>query len=249
VAEGDTRAQLEIDPAIRRVEMKITARAKDEDEVLQALERAGVEAEAREVYFFDTGDLRLFESGVVLRARLVPGSFEDSTVEVRPVDPKTLAPRWKEHPDLEFAVDAVGDQYVSSARLSAQQNPGEVQSAARGERALRELFTADQEAFLTEHAPAGTAVDWDGLSVLGPVDVRKWEREPKDFPYEVTVEEWVLPDSSDLVEASIRVAPDEAVEANARFLDFLRARGFDTEGDAKTKTRTALEYFTGKRLA
>jgi hypothetical protein len=53
---------------------------------------------------------------------------------------------------------------------------------------------------------------------------------------------------SDLVEVSIKVDPNEAVEANERFVDFLRSRGFDTEGEQQTKTRTALEYFTGKSL-
>ena len=86
------------------------------------------------------------------------------------------------------------------------------------------------------------------IRLLGPVQVRKWEFEPKELDYEVTVEEWVLPDRSDLVELSIKVDPDEALEANERFLDFLRSRGFDTEGDQKTKTRSALEYFTGKSL-
>jgi hypothetical protein len=78
--------------------------------------------------------------------------------------------------------------------------------------------------------------------------VHKWEFEPKDLGYEMTVEEWVLPDRSDLVEISITVDPNKAVEANERFVDFLRSRGFDTEGEQQTKTRTALEFFTGKSL-
>jgi hypothetical protein len=64
----------------------------------------------------------------------------------------------------------------------------------------------------------------------------------------VTVEERALPDRSDLVEISITVDPNEAVEANERFVDFLRSRGFDTEGEQHINSRTALEYFTGKSL-
>jgi hypothetical protein len=74
------------------------------------------------------------------------------------------------------------------------------------------------------------------------------EFEPKDLGYEVTVEEWALPDRSDLVEISITVDPNEAVDANERFVDFLRSRGFDTEGKQQMRTRTALAYFTGKSL-
>ncbi len=245
MAEEDTRAQLEIDPAFGTVEMKITARAEDEDEVLEALDRADVEPESREVYFFDTMDLGLFEAGIVLRARLIHGGTDDSTVKLRPVDPARVGDRWKDDPRLEFEVDVVGDRYVSSAKLSADQDRGEIREVVRGERDLRSLFSSDQERFLEEHAPGGAAVDWDGLSLLGPVHVHRWKFEPKELGREVTVEEWVLPDLSDLVEISINVDPDQAGEANERFKDYLRARGFDTEGEQQTKTRTVLEYFTG----
>jgi hypothetical protein len=82
--------------------------------------------------------------------------------------------------------------------------------------------------------------------VLGPVDVRKWEFEPKDLGHEVTVEEWVLPDRSDLVEFSIKVEPEKAAEASREFEEYLRSRDIGTEGDQQTKTRTALQYFTSR---
>ncbi len=248
MADEVTRAQLEIDPAIGTVEMKITARARDEDEVLEALEQAHIQPETRAVYFFDTTDLTLFEAGIVLRARLVHDGTDDSTVKLRPVDSKSIGERWKASPQLEFEVDAVGDKYVSSAKFSADQDRGEIDQVARGERSVRSLFSSDQEQFLADHAPGGAPVDWESLRPLGPVNVHKWEFEPKDLGYEVTVEEWVLPDRSDLVEISIKVDPNEAVEANESFVGFLRSRGFDTEGEQQTKTRTALEYFTGKSL-
>jgi hypothetical protein len=182
----------------------------------------------------------------VLRARLVHDGADDSTVKLRPVDPKSIGERWKDDEKLEFEVDALGDDYVSSAKLSAEQDRGEIEDVVRGRRDLRSLFSDDQEEFLGDHAPGGAGVDWDRLRVLGPVQVHKWEIEPKELGYEVTVEEWVLPDQSDLVELSIKVDPNEAVEANERFVEYLRSRGFDTEGEQKTKTRAALEYFTRK---
>jgi hypothetical protein len=248
MADEETRAELVIDPAFRTVEMKITARAQDEDEVLEALERADIEPESREVYFFDTPELTLFEAGIVLRARRIRDGGDDSTVKLRPVDPQTVGDRWKDNPDLEFEVDVVGGKYVSSAKLSAEQDRGEIGDVVRGDKALRSLFSGDQERFLEDHAPGGASVDWDLLLPLGPVEVHKWEFEPKELGYEVTVEEWVLPDSTDLVEISIKVDPGEAIEANERFVDYLHARGFDTEGEQQTKTRTALAYFTGKSL-
>ena len=249
VTDEETHAQLEIDPAFGSVEMKITARAEDEGKVLEALEQADLEPEAREIYFFDTLDLTLFEAGIVLRARLIHGGADDSTVKLRPVDPKTIGERWKDDPGLEFEVDAVGDRYVSSAKLSVDQDRGEIDDVVRGKRGVRSLFSRDQEQFLADHAPGGAAVEWDGLHLLGPVQVHKWQFEPKELGDEVTVEEWVLPDRSDLVEISIKVDPEEAVAANKRFVEFLRSRGFDTDGEQQTKTKAALEYFTGRSLA
>ena len=60
--------------------MKITVRTWDEDEVLEALEQAHLEPEARKVYFFDTADLTLFEAGIVLRARRAHDEADASTV-------------------------------------------------------------------------------------------------------------------------------------------------------------------------
>jgi hypothetical protein len=126
LADQSTRAQLEIDPAVGTVEMKITARARDEDEMLEALEQTHIEPEARDVYFFDTTDLTLFEAGIVLRARRVHDGADDSTVKLRPVESKSIGERWKADPTLEFEVDTVGDIYVSSAKLSADLDRGEI---------------------------------------------------------------------------------------------------------------------------
>ena len=107
---------------------------------------------------------------------------------------------------------------------------------------MQKLFSGIQEELIEEHVPAEIA--WEDLAVLGPVDVRKWEVQPKGFDYEVTIEEWVLPDDSDLVELSVKADPADAAKANDAFIELLRRRGIDTEGDAQTKTRAALRYFT-----
>ena len=81
-------------PAFGSVEMKITARAKDEDEVLEALERADIAPEAREVYFVDTTEPTLFEAGIVLRARLIHDGADDSTVSFGR-STESIGERWK----------------------------------------------------------------------------------------------------------------------------------------------------------
>jgi len=236
------KREIQIDPAIGAIEIKLTARAKDEDEVLAALERADVDPERREIWFYDTPDLRLFESGLVLRARRIDGGADDSTVKLRPVDPATLAEEWTKTPGFEVELDRVGDDAICSAKLSVDQRGGEIDDVAAGRRPIKALFSKDQERLIAEHRPGD--VGWDDLAAFGPVAVRKWGFTPKGFDNEITVEEWVLPDDSDLVELSVKSPPGEAGAAGDAFLGFLSKRGFDTEGDQQTKTRSALRYFT-----
>jgi hypothetical protein len=232
----------EIDPSIGAIEIKITARAQDEDVVRAALDSADVEAERREVYFFDTPELELFDAGIVLRARLVRDGADDSTIKLRPVVPGELSAAWKETDGFEVELDAVGDDAICSAKLSVDQDRGEIKEVAEGKRDIRKLFSDTQEKLLEEFNPVG--VGWDDLVVLGPVDVRKWEVEPKELDWEVIVEEWVLPDDSDLVELSVKAEPGEAAKAHAAFAEFMEGRDIDTEGDQQTKTRAVLGYFT-----
>ena len=194
------------------------------------------------MYFFDNQELALFDGGVVLRARVTRDAADDSTVKLRPVVPADIDRRWRETDGFEIELDMVGDTPVCSAKLEAKQRRDEIDNVAAGDRALRTLFSEDQERLIGDYAPIG--ISWHELSVLGPVDVRKWELEPAGFPHEVTVEEWVLPDESDLVELSIKVPPDEAVDAGMAFRALLADRGLDPSGDQQAKTRTVLQFFT-----
>jgi len=238
----DLKRSLELDPSISAVEVKITAQMHDEDTVRSVLEGSGADPEHREVFFFDTPELGLFDAGVVLRARLTHDGTDDSTVKLRPVDPTTIADDWKNTDGFEIELDSVGDTTICSAKLSVDQDRNEIRQVGAGERPLRKLFSKDQERLILEHAPA--EVSWEDLTVLGPVQVRKWKLDPKAFAHDITAEEWVLPDGSDLIELSIKVEPGESDTASEEFLAFLRSKSFDTEGDQQTKTRGALRFFT-----
>jgi hypothetical protein len=239
----ETIRSLVEDPEVEAVELKITVREEQEGPARRALELDEVAPEARRVYFFDTQDLDLVKAGLVLRARVIRDAADDSTVKLRPVVPDRIEERFKRMEGFEIELDAVGDTLTCSAKLGAGQRRDEIDEVAAGTRPLRRLFSEDQERLIDAYAPRG--VDWAELSVLGPIQVRKWELEPKGFPHEVTVEEWVLPDGSNLIELSIKVEPGDAGEAGRDFDAFLRKREIDPEGDQQTKTRTALSYFTG----
>ena len=242
MTESPLRREIQIDPSIGAIEIKITAQARDEDAVRTALDTADIESERREIWFYDTPDLDLFEAGLVLRARLIHGGADDSTVKLRPVGPGSLGEHWKDTPGFEIELDAVGEEAICSAKLSVDQDRGEIAAVAAGRRPIKALFSKAQERLVDEYW--GRDVAWDGLTAFGPVAVRKWEFTPKGFDNEITVEEWVLPDDSDLVELSVKSPPGEAGAAGDAFLGFLSKRGFDTEGDQQTKTRSALRYFT-----
>lgn len=113
---------------------------------------------------------------------------------------------------------------------------------AAGRRPLRTLFSDDQERLIRDYGPIG--ITWHELSVLGPVEVHMWELKPSRFPYKVTIEQWVLPDHSDLVELSIKAPPNQAADAHRAFHALLVSRGLDTGGDQHAKARTVLEFFT-----
>ena len=71
----------------------------------------------------------------------------------------------------------------------------------------------------------------------------RWKLRHKNFPHELTLEEWRLPNGEDLVEVSIKVPPKKAPRAQKEFDKHLREFGLDPKGAQETKTRTALEYF------
>jgi hypothetical protein len=242
MTERPLKTEVQIDPAIQAVEVKITARVEDEDLVLGLLKDRDAEPEERTVYFFDTPALALFDVGLVLRARKVKGDVDDTTVKIRPVDPTRIPFDWMKTEGFEVEMDRVGDRQVISAKLTAEQDGGEIDEAVAGERPLRKLFSADQERLIAEFGPQD--VGWDALTPMGPIAVQKWKIRARKLGHEVVVERWKLPDRSDLVELSIKVAPGEATVAADAFLAFLEAMGLEVSGDQQTKTRGALTYFT-----
>ena len=72
------------------VELKLTVPESDQRSTVVALGMDPLDAELRQVYFFDTPDLALNKKGVVVRARRVQRKGDDSVVKLRPVVPSEL---------------------------------------------------------------------------------------------------------------------------------------------------------------
>jgi hypothetical protein len=227
--------------AMDAVEIKVTVRPDQELRAERSMELNEDSADVRVIYFYDTPRLDLFRAGVALRARLVKGDDDDSTVKFRPVDAGAIPEEWKECEGFKLEADCVGPRVVCSASLTVVQKRDEIDQVAKGKRPIHRLFSKEQERFLSDFYKG--KVDFEKLRVMGPIRVLRWKSEHDDFPHELTTEEWRLPDGDDLVEVSIKVPPGQAGRAQKAFDRHLRKLGLDPEGAQETKTRTALGYF------
>ena len=227
------------------VELKLTIPESEQRSTIGALELDPLDAQIRQVYFFDTPDLALNQVGVVVRARRVQGKGDDSVVKLRPVVPSDMPAELRSSPSFGVEVDAMPGGFVCSASMKSKVTPTPVWSVAHDGAPIRKLFTKDQRAFYAQHAPAG--LELDSLSLLGPIFVLKAVLSPADYPRGRFVTElWLYPDGSRILELSTKCAP---ADLGATVLDaraFIKGRGIHTGGDQQTKTKTALAFFSGE---
>jgi hypothetical protein len=223
------------------VELKLTVPASGQRSAIRSLGIDPLDAQIRQVFFFDTPDLVLYEAGLNLRARRMQGKGEDSVVKIRPVEPEQLSAEWRLSPSMKVELDAMPGGYVCSASLKGKPATGETRKVALGEEPIRRLFSKEQRAFFKAHAPAGLAMS--DLSVLGPIFVLKLNFTPDGFDRQVTGEMWLYPDGRRLLELSTKCPPTETMQAATEFRLFLADHGIDLSGTQETKTRSALQFF------
>jgi hypothetical protein len=150
-------------------------------------------------------------------------------------------------PTFAVEVDAMPGGHVCSASLKGKLGVDDVRQAVTGRRSTKKLFSKDQRAFFATHAPDG--VDLADLSYLGPITVLKLKSTPQGFGRRLTTELWFYPDGSRILELSTKCAPAEAFQVAAEARAFLAERDIDVTGEQQTKTRTALEFFSGELAA
>jgi hypothetical protein len=224
------------------VELKFTVPDEDQQSAVAALGLDPLDGRIRQVFFFDTPDLALDRAGMVVRARRTQGAPDDNVVKLRPVVPKELPDDLRARRDFVVEVDAMPGGFVCSGSFKGQ-TKGEVAETTAGRLPLSKLFSKPQRAFFGTHAPEG--VEFDDLSVLGPINVVKLKMTPKGLGRRLAVELWFYPDGSRILELSTKCAPADWFEAATTSRDYLASRGVDLTAEQTTKTRTALEYFAG----
>jgi hypothetical protein len=224
------------------VELKLTVPELSQRSAVRELRLDPLEAQIRQVFFFDTPELALNELGVVVRARRIQGKGNDSVVKLRPVIPHELPDSLRTSPSFVVEVDAMPGGYVCSGSVKGKLPPTAVHEAVAGKSRLRKLFSREQRAFFEANAPDG--LELDDLAVLGPIFVLKLPFTPEEFQRKMVAELWLYPDGSRILELSTKCKPTEAFQVAVEARAFLTRRGVDLGGEQQTKTKTALEFFS-----
>jgi hypothetical protein len=229
------------------VELKLTVPAAQQRAAIQGLGLDALDAQIRQVVFFDTPDLALDKAGVVVRARRIQGRVGDSVIKLRPLDPDRVDADVRRLDGFGVEVDAIPGGFVCSGRLKCDADSKAIRQVLLGERAVRKLYTKQQRALFKAHAPDG--IELDDLSVLGPIFVLKLKWQPRGRARKMAAEMWLYPDGARIFELSTKCLPSEAffVATEARL--YLASHGIDLSGEQQTKTRTALEFFSRELAA
>jgi hypothetical protein len=230
------------------VELKATVPVDQHRATIQGLPLDPVEAQPRQVYFFDTPDLALNRAGLVVRARRTQGGRGDTVIKLRPVEPADLPASLRRQADFNVEVDVLPGGFVCSASLKGRTTGDEVREAAIGATALRRLFSKSQRGFYRSHAPDGIALD--DLVPLGPTFLLKSRFEvqlgsSKRSIQPLVAEMWFYPDGTRILELSTKCLPEDALSMAGATRAYLVDRGINLDGEQQTKTKTALEFYAG----
>ena len=230
------------------VELKLTVGESDQRSAAGALKMDPLDAQIRQVFFFDTPDLALNDQGLVVRARRVQGRGDDTVVKLRPVIPQELPTKLRNRNEFGVEVDAMPGGFVCSGSLKGARKSADVRSVVTGGNGgISSLFTKPQQKLFAEHAPDGLALD--DLEILGPIFVLKLRFVPRALKRKLVAEMWLYPDNSRILELSTKCPPKEAFRTAAETRAFLADRGIDLSAEQATKTRRALEYYAGQLAA
>ena len=226
------------------VELKLTVPEAEHRSAIATLGLDPLEAQIRQVFFFDTPGLALNESGVAVRARRVQGRTGDTVVKLRPVVPDELSEDIRRSPSVKVEVDAMPGGFVCSASMKGQVSNTDVREAILGRRPVKKLFSKEQRAFLAAHAPDGLGLD--DLTILGPIFVLKLKQSATGYDRKLVIELWLYPDGSRILELSTKCLPGEAFQAGIQARAYLESLGLSLSADQQPKTKTALEFFAAE---
>jgi hypothetical protein len=226
------------------VELKASVPQVGRRSVLRALGIDPLDAQLRQVVFFDTADLTLNQHGIVVRARRIQRRAGDAVVKLRPVVPSQLTSSLRRSAGFGVEVDMMPGGFVCSGRMKAAVDDRVLKQVFDGDKAVKKLLTREQRALFADHAPSGVGLP--DLEVLGPVNIAKLKFSPRDFPRRMVAELWFYPDGSQILELSLKCRPEETFDVIASAKHFLAGKGVDLGAAQQTKTASALTFFAAE---
>ena len=202
------------------VELKATVPAESHRDPIQGLPIYRVEAQPRQVYFFDTPDPQL-QPGGDRRARPPDpaAARADTVIELRPIDPADLGPEIRRQGDFNVEVDVLPGGFVCSGVVQGPRRHGRRRGRRARELPLRQLYSKSQRAFYREHAPEGLTLD--SLVPLGPTFLLKGKfpvqmGRKRDLPRILVAEMWLYPDGSRILGSRPAAGPTRHSRSRAQ---------------------------------
>ena len=225
------------------VELKLTVPATDHRTAISSLGLDPLEAQIRQVFFFDTPDLDLNAVGVVARARQDSGARWRYGREAPPGRPGR--PSGRAAPLTERRRRGRCDARRLRVLSIAEGEGGRADPCGpcrSGSSSARKIFSKEQRTFFDAHAPDGITLK--DLSVLGPIFVLKQNFTPPELARRLTAELWFYPDGSRILELSTKCTAADAFQVSAEARLYLTEKGVSLEGKQETKTKAALNFFS-----
>ena len=243
-------------PAGDGVELKVTLGTNQVDEALAAFDLDTEVAERRRIWFCEQlgghggpGMLPLLARGIILRVRKRADHADDSTLKLRGpegcLDPELWHRRTGGFGDLaRVEGDWAGDHHLVSASLDAEVEGGRIDEVvAERPHQVRRLLSDDQEALAGEWL-----LGLDRLTLLGPIQARKWDRGAGGLPNNVAAELWEVDERLRFLELSMREEEDPLGE-QLRLEESIRSRGLQLAQEQEPKTTTVLAHFAAAEAA
>jgi hypothetical protein len=199
-------------------------------------------AEIRQVVFFDTPALALSRAGVVVRARRIQGGEGDTVIKLRPAKSKDISEEIRELAGVKVEIDTVPSGFVCSVSMKGKASAADVRKVMLGEQNIRDLFSKKQREFYRSHAPKNLKLN--DLAILGPINILKLRFEPKGLSRKFVAEQWFYPDGTRILELSTKCVPTDAFQMAAQVRNFFSKHGIDLTAEQQPKTIKALKHFS-----
>ena len=232
------------------IELKLTVPEQAYRSTAAALGVDPLEAQIRQVFFFDTPDLRLNEAGVVARARRIQGRDERLDRQAASGRARPAARR-RARVCRTSSSRSTRCQAATCApgSMKGSWTPTAVRASVSGDKPLRRLFSKEQRAFFAAHAPEGL----DARRPLGArADLRPQaedaagRRSPGGWSARCGCTRTARGSSSCRRSACPAKALDVADEARTFLAE---PRASTSTGEQQTKTKTALDFYSAELQA